>query len=442
MEGILTNMDKLSPGYINLKNPKYLEKDGEYFSGVMVYDYPREINNLIFNNLLKYKDKMRISIFFEKQDFYLAIKSLTYYIGNVGVELKDGVENREDIDLISFSYNDAKYIRKEMQINNEDLYYIYLYILVSSNSVYELDNKIREIEELCISSGLDVKQAYFRQRELFDSTCPFNYQDKVIKNIVKRNILTEGIKATYPFITTRIVDEKGILIGKSKEDNSIIIVDKFCRDKYKNSNVAIFGTSGAGKSFFTKLMIIRSYMLDIDQLIIDPEREYENICKNLNGEYIKLGPKSNNFINIFDIKKEDLEDDIFFENIIERVKSFLLLVLGKDLEKYDYLLDDLIIKTYKKKGINESKESMYKFDNNIKKIKTEKDMPILEDLYEIVKENDKFEVFEKKLFSCVKGSLKFFNNYTNINLDNKLIVADIFDLGEESLSISSSLSIE
>ena len=178
-------------------------------------------------------------------------------------------------------------------------------------------------------------------------------------------------------------------------------------------------------------MIIRSFIFDIEQLIIDPEREYEHICKNLNGEYIKLGPKSTNYINIFDIREEDLEEEVFFENIIEKVKSFLLLILGKEFEKDIYLIEELIIKTYKKKGINENKESMYK--NNNSKIKSEKDMPILDDLYEIVKTEEKYSKFEKYLFPYVKGSMKFFNNYTNIDLDNKLIVADIYDLGEDNL---------
>ena len=116
MEGVLTEKETLSPGYINLKNPKYIEKDGKYLSGLIIRDYPRDVENLLFINLLKYNKDIRISLFVEKQDFYNTIKSLTYYIGNVGVDLKDGVENREDIDLIAYSYNDAKYIRKEMHI--------------------------------------------------------------------------------------------------------------------------------------------------------------------------------------------------------------------------------------------------------------------------------------------------------------------------------------
>ena len=445
MEGVLEEKEKFYPGYINLKNPKYLEKDGKFYCGLFVIDYPHEIKGLILNKLIKYNKNIRISLFLEKQDFYNTIKSLTYFIGNTSVELDDGNKNREDIDLIAFSNNDAKYIRKEMQINNEEMYYLYLFILVSGNTINELEKCIKEIEEINVSLGLDSKRAYFRQDEIFKMTFPYNYQNEIIKKQVRRNILTEGIKSTYPFITTRIFDDGGILIGKSVEDNSLIVVDKFKKEKYKNSNIAIFGTSGAGKSFFTKLMIIRSFIFDIEQLIIDPEREYEELCKNLDGEYIKLGPKSVNYINIFDIKEEDLEDEIFFENIIEKVKSFLLLILGKEFENDMYLIEELIIKTYEKKGINSNKESMYKQSNvnsNMKILKDEKDMPILEDLYNIVRTEEKYNKFEKYLFQYVKGSMKFFNNYTNINLDNKLIVADIYDLGEDNLIYGMYLCIQ
>lgn len=445
MEGVLEEKEKFYPGYINLKNPKYLEKDGKFYCGLFVIDYPHEIKGLILNNLIKYNKDIRISMFLEKQDFYNTIKSLTYFIGNTSVELDDGNKNREDIDLIAFSNNDAKYIRKEMQINNEDMYYLYLFILVSGKTINELEKNIKEIEEINVSLGLDSKRAYFRQEEIFKMTFPYNYQNEIIKKQVRRNILTEGIKSTYPFVTTRIFDDGGILIGKSVEDNSLIVVDKFKKEKYKNSNIAIFGTSGAGKSFFTKLMLIRSFIFEIEQLIIDPEREYEEICKNLNGEYIKLGPKSVNYINIFDIREEDLEEELFFENIIEKVKSFLLLILGKEFENDSYLIEELIIKTYEKKGINSNKDSMYKQSNNnfnMRIIKDEKDMPILEDLYNIVKTEEKYKKFEKYLFQYIKGSMKFFNNYTNINLDNKLIVADIYDLGEDNLIYGMYLCIQ
>ena len=181
MKGALKEKDKLSPGYISLKNPKYIEIDGKFYSGLFVVDYPREFNYLILSNILKFNRNIKITYFFEKQDFYNTIKLLTYHIGNTSVDLSDGNNNREDIDLIAFSNNDAKYIRREMQINNEEMYYLYTYILVCGKSVNELECSLKEIEELCITNGLDVKRSYFRQEEIFKSLMPFNTQNEIIK---------------------------------------------------------------------------------------------------------------------------------------------------------------------------------------------------------------------------------------------------------------------
>ena len=121
-------MDYISPSYVSLSNPKYIEIDNLFYSGLLVVNYPREQIDLLLKNLIELNINMNISIFFEKQDKGKIIKELTYHIGNVGVELKDNGDNRQDIDIAASTYNDAKYIRKEIQINNQDLYYLYIYI--------------------------------------------------------------------------------------------------------------------------------------------------------------------------------------------------------------------------------------------------------------------------------------------------------------------------
>ena len=122
----------MAPSYINNKNPKYLEIDGKFYSGILIIDYYREYSDIIFKNLINTNVNMNISMFYEKQDTYKTIKDLTYFIGNVGVDLKSGNQNREDIDIAAYTYNDAKYIRKEMQVNNEELYFLYTYINIIS----------------------------------------------------------------------------------------------------------------------------------------------------------------------------------------------------------------------------------------------------------------------------------------------------------------------
>ena len=251
---------------------------------------------------------MNISIFYEKQDSYKTIKDLTYHIGNVGVELKESNENRQDIDIAAFTYNDAKYIRKEMQINNEDLYFLYIYIVIYDTELKKLEYYLNKIEGITQSKGIQTKRANFREEEIFLSTLPFMENKEIIKEAARRNVLTSGLLATYPFISSTIFDAEGIFIGTNIYNNSMVFIDRYNTQKYKNANMCIFGTSGAGKSFYTKLLILRYKLLGIKQYIIDPDREYTNICKELGGTLIKIGPTSETYINILDIRKESIEE--------------------------------------------------------------------------------------------------------------------------------------
>lgn len=204
---------------------------------------------------------MNISIFYEKQDTYKTIKELTYHIGNVGVELKESNENRQDIDIAAFTYNDAKYIRKEMQLNNEELYYLCIYIEVYSKEEKELEYFLNKIEGITGSKGMITKRGNFRQEEIFLACMPYMQNGKSIKEASRRNILTSGLISTYPFISSSIFDKEGIFIGSNIYNNSLVFIDRYDTNKYKNANMCIFGTSGAGKSFYTKLLILRYKML-------------------------------------------------------------------------------------------------------------------------------------------------------------------------------------
>ena len=120
-EGIIEEKDKISPAYVNLQNPKFIEIDNLYYGGLIVVDYYREQTDIILKTLLETNINMNISIFYEKQDQFKTIKDLTYHIGNVGVELKENNQNREDIDIAAYTYNDAKYITIAIQVNKEDI---------------------------------------------------------------------------------------------------------------------------------------------------------------------------------------------------------------------------------------------------------------------------------------------------------------------------------
>ena len=221
LEGIFTNKDYISPAYMSLKNPKYVEIDGMYYTGIIFVNYNRENTDLILKKIIDTNINMNISIFYEKQDNYKAVRNLTYNIANVGVDLKDGKTNATEVDIAAFTYNDAKYIRKEIQVNNEDIYFLYIYLNIFSNNEKELEYLLNKIEGIVESNGIQVRRANFRQNQLILSTFPFMINSEDLKPAAKRNILTTGLTGTYPFISTTIFDEKGIFYGTNIYNESL-----------------------------------------------------------------------------------------------------------------------------------------------------------------------------------------------------------------------------
>ena len=438
-EGTFSNIDHISPSYINLNNPKYIEIDNTYYSTLLIVNYYKEQSELLLKELIDTNINMNISIFYEKKDSYKIIRDLTYHIGNIGVDLQTTSQNRQDIDIAAYTYNDAKYIRKEMQVNNEELYFLYIYLNIFSTDIKELEYLLNKVEGMAQSKGMQTRRAYFRQEQALLSCMPLMENNIDVKEVTKRNILTSGLLATYPFISSSIFDENGIFIGTNIYNNSLVFIDRYNTSKYKNANMCIFGTSGAGKSFYTKLLILRNRLLGIEQYIVDPDREYTNLCNELGGTLLQIGPTSNTYINIFDIRKESVEENEkgYLTTKIGELIGFFNLIFGEMDEEEKAILEEKIIECYKEKNITFEDESLYKeiVENNVSKIvfKTSEDMPILENLYNILDKDTRTKKLKIKLIPFIKGSLKFFNNRTNIKIENELIIADVYELGEENL---------
>ncbi len=228
-----------------------------FYSTLLCINYYREQNELILKSLIDTNININISIFYEKQNTYRTIKELTYNIGNIGVDLQDENKNRQDIEIAAFSYNDAKYIRKEMQINNEEMYYMYIYLTVFSKDKKELEYLLNKIEGIAQSRGIQTRRAYFREEQGYIASLPIMDNHVDVKQVTKRNILTSGLVATYPFISSSLFDENGIFIGTNIYNNSLVFIDRYNTEKYKNANLCIFGTSGARKIILCKIINIK-----------------------------------------------------------------------------------------------------------------------------------------------------------------------------------------
>jgi len=140
-----------------------------------------------------------------------------------------------------------------MQLDGEDLYYLYILMTISAKSAEELEKNIQKIEGTLIGVGVTTRRGTYRQIDALNSCLPFLNLHKNIKSFSKRNVLSSGIVATYPFVTNELCDENGVLIGTNSESGSIVMIDRFETNKYKNANMCIIGTSGSRKILFYKI---------------------------------------------------------------------------------------------------------------------------------------------------------------------------------------------
>ena len=279
---------QIYPKKLDNTNPKYLKINEKFVGNLIVIDYSREMQGVFLNKINSLEIDLQMAIYYEKQQTSEVIKKITYNIGNTASELKTSNNNQTDIELISTSHSDAKFIRKQLQVGGEDLYYIYIYLSVYADDRESLEKDLRKVEGIASAIGLSVRRALFRQKEVFETTLPLMQNNNSINKYYKRNVLTSGIVGTYPFTSNELCDENGVLVGINDSNKSLVMIDRFDSEKYKNSNMCIIGTSGSGKSYFSKLMLIRNRYLNVMQYVIDPEGEYLKLCNKLKRKYNKF----------------------------------------------------------------------------------------------------------------------------------------------------------
>lgn len=432
-------LDFILPDVMNFSNPSYFEMDNFFYSGLIIVNYPKEQRVNWLSPLISLDFNVDMSIFYEKLESGKVIREITYHIGDMGGALKTVSQNQQDIDIIKSSYEDAKYIRNQIQVNKEELYHLCMYCMVYEKDFEQLKINLERLEAICASMGLQTRRAIFRQEQVFSSMLPVCNNDRDIKEAAVKNVLTESLSSTYPFISTELYDVEGILIGQNSQSKSLIIIDRFDSSKYKNANMCVLGTSGAGKSFFVKLMILRNRYMGIRQFVVDPDGEYSKVCKALNGLYINVNSLSSTFINVMDIRECALEENGgYLSSKLKKLKTFFSLVFGEMTNEEEVFLEEKLINCYLKFGITFDDDTLYKECEKIsikKRFKSAEDMPILEDLYYELDSDDKTKRLSVLLKPYIFGSLSFLNRRTNVDFNNKLIVADIHQLEERYMPI-------
>lgn len=323
-------------------------------------------------------------------------------------------------------------------------------ITVTASSLEELEWRAGEMKKLLLSQDLEAATCHFREEAALLSSLPLVSLDRKLFERSKRNVLTSGAASCYPFVSFEMCDDNGILLGVNKHNNSLVIVDIFNSHVYKNANMAILGTSGAGKTFTLQLMALRMRRKNIQVFIIAPLKghEYKRACNNIGGSYIQISPASRDCINIMEIRKTDTSTNDLLDGsqnekslLAAKIQSlhifFSLLIPDMNYEERQ-LLDEALVQTYNRKGITHNNDSLIDPENP----EQYREMPILGDLYNILRANPETKRLANILSRLVTGSASTLNRRTNVVLTNKYIILDISELTGDLLPVGMYVALE
>ena len=440
-----------APKSIDFTHGRYLCIDGLYYTYLLVPSdgYKTQVPAGWLSLIVNAGDGIDLDMFLSRQPKERIIQRVGQQLCINRSKIKDASDTNTDFDDIDGAIRSG-YFLKEGLANNEDFYYLNLLITVTAPSVEDLEWKASEIKKLLLSQDMDVCTCHFREEQAFCSALPLVSMEKGLFERGKRNLLTGGAASCYPFTSFEMCDDNGILLGVNKYNSSLIIVDIFNSAIYKNANMAILGTSGAGKTFTMQLMALRMRRKNIPVFIIAPLKghEFHRACANVGGEFIQISPASPHCINVMEIRKVDRSVSELLDGPgiqlselaakIQQLHIFFSLLIPDMSHEERQLLDEALIRTYNSKGITHDNASLEDPANP----GCYREMPVLGDLYEILKAAPETTRMAHILNRLVNGSASTFNKQTNVRLDNKYTVLDISSLTGDLLTVGMFVALD
>lgn len=443
--------DFFSPKEIDFTHGRYIRIDGLYYAYLLVPSdgYRSQVPAGWLSLIVNAGDGVDMDMFLTRQSKERIVQTVGQQLRINRSKIKDASDTNTDFDDIDSAIK-AGYYLKEGLANNEDFYYMNLLITITAPDLDELEWKVSEMRKLLVSQDMQVHACNFQQEQAFLSSLPLVSMEKKLYERSKRNLLTSGAASCYPFTSYEMCDNNGILLGVNKYNSSLIIVDIFNSTVYKNANIAILGTSGAGKTFTMQLMALRMRRKGIPIFIVAPLKghEFHRACSNVGGEFIQISPASPHCINVMEIRQVDQSVNELLDGgriqlsklaqKIQQLHIFFSLLIPDMNHEERQLLDDAMIRTYNAKGITHDNASLDDPDNPGQY----REMPVLGDLYLVLIETKRAQRLANILNRLVNGSARSFNQQTNVSLDNKYTVLDISSLTGDLLTIGMFVALD
>jgi len=413
--GSLELKDIIAPSALKV-SPKEINLGEKLVRSFFVISYPRFLGESWFAPIINLDKVFDVSIFVHPIE---TTKILRQFQKKVA-EVQSQIHMREDKGLVrdpmlDTAYQDLESLRDNLQQAQEKLFDVGLYISIYAQTAEELDKTESEIKSILESRLVYVKPALFQQEQAFRSIMPIG-NDELATN---SKLNSSPLSSLFPFTSFDLTSDKGILYGINRHNSSLVLFDRFSLENY---NSIIFAKSGAGKSYCTKLEILRTLMFDTDVIVIDPEREYEYMAEATGGRYFKISLTSEHHINPFDLpmpREDESASSVLRSNIINLVGLFRIMLGGLSPEE-DAIIDRAITETYALKDITA--------DSNFENIEP----PLMSDFELVLAGMEGAESLVQRLSKYTKGTWAgFINRPTNIDINKKFVVFSLRDMEDE-----------
>jgi type IV secretory pathway VirB4 component len=380
----------------------HINIDGVYIRTLFVSGYPFVASSGWLDSLINFNHDSDISYHLHEVNALSALPKLHRKITEFESTKRAMIRSGKIVGSeITDPLDSAIELRDKIQRGQEKLFQISIYICLRADSLEELNRTTKLLETTLSARLFYSKTARYQQLEALQSILPRG-EDQLEQ---KRNLDSSSAALTFPFMSSELVQESGILYGVNKSNNSLVILDRF---SLHNANSIVFAQSGSGKSYATKVEILRQLMQGTKVIVIDPEREYNRLAESVNGTYIKLSAKSKQKINPFDLATTFHAIGDLSEHVQDLTEVISLMADG--------------LSPREKAAVDKAILKIYRHAKNVQ--------PLLEDLYTELQKLGQMKLCER-LEKYISGSLAdVFNSQTNINLENRLVIFDIKDLPE------------
>jgi len=425
-QGTVTVRDLIAPASFQV-NPDFLKIGDKFIRTMFIVTYPRYVNIGWGAPIINYNGTLDIGMFFYPIPSEVILKQLKDKVGVLEAQIISDNEKGAPRDPIrETALRDVEQLRDDLTQGIEHFFQFAFYITLYADNKEDLDRRSGQIESIFGSKLIYTKRGFYQSEQGFNSTMPLGNDELMISF----NMRTSPIASSFPFISSDLSSDKGIMYGINRHNNSLILFDRF---SLQNANAVVFATSGAGKSYAVKLEILRSLMMGSDVIVIDPEMEYRTLSDAVGGTYVNVSLASESKINPFDLPRavgEGTSVEDILRSAVITIKGLLRIMIGQPLGQSDQrgftpaedsTLDRAIIEAYAKKDITPDLEN---FDGV--------EYPILQDLQEILDGMEGAGDLVDRLRKYTEGTFSgLLNSPTTVEMKNSLVTFSVRDLEDE-----------